>query len=122
MNPKPGGAHIGRTVGRYPFATGSYESISTDLNNQAAKHGLTDSVMVQLRHAKENRKRTPYKQQEKAVALINHWNVMDKQLKHKNEYEKIVDILKNTKLKELTHEQLEGREKHLDKLFKGTTR
>jgi hypothetical protein len=43
-------------------------------------------------------------------------------LKIKSEYEKNVDLLKHTKLKLLTHEQLEGREKHLEKLFKGTTR
>ena len=47
---------------------------------------------------------------------------MDKQLTHKNEYEKILDLLKNTKLKGLTHEQLGEREKHMEKLFKGITR
>ncbi len=47
---------------------------------------------------------------------------MDKQLKYKNEYEKVVDQLKNTKLKGLTHEQLHATEKHLEKLFKDTIR
>jgi hypothetical protein len=69
MNSKPGATHMGRAIARYPHATGSYESISTELNNQAAKHGLTDTVMVQLRHAKAYRKRTPYKQYEKSEAI-----------------------------------------------------
>ena len=101
MNPKPA---------RYPYGTGSYESISTELNNQAAKHGLKDTAMEQLRHAKEYQKKTPYKQYEKSVALINKWTTMDKSLKHKNEYEKVLDLLKNTKLKGLTHEQFGERE------------
>jgi hypothetical protein len=121
MNPKPGAAHMGRAIARYPHATGSYESISTELNNQAAKHGLKDTVVAQLRHAKDYRKKVPYKQYEKSIALINKWVTSDKSLTHKNEYEKVLDLLKNTKLKGLTHEQLGEREKHIDKLFKAIT-
>ena len=117
MNPKPGAAHMGRATARHPYATGSYESISTDLNNQAAKHGLKDTVMPQLRLAKESRK-VAHKQQQKNLSLMNKWATMDKQLKHKNEYEKILGLLNDTKLKGLTHEQLEERAKHLERLFK----
>jgi len=38
-----------------------------------------------------------------------------------NEYEKIIGLLNDTKLKGLTHEQLGERAKHLERLFKGTT-
>jgi len=117
MNPKPGAA-AGR---RHPYATGSYESISTDLNNQAAKHGLKDTVVAQLKHAKAYQKKVLYKQDEKSIALINKWITMDKSLTHKNEYEKVLDLLKNTKLKGLTHEQLREREKNMEKLFKVIT-
>jgi hypothetical protein len=47
---------------------------------------------------------------------------MDKQLKYKTESDKIIDQLKNPKLKGLTHEQLESREKHLESLFRSTIR
>jgi hypothetical protein len=116
MNPKPGAA----AARRFPHATGSYESISTDLNNQAAKHGLKDSVVAQLRHTQTYQKKA-YKQKEKMLSLTNQWTTMDKSLTHKNEYEKVLDLLKNTKLKGLTHEQLREREKHIDKLFKAIT-
>ena len=56
------------------------------------------------------------------LSLTNQWTTMDKQLKHKNEYEKIIGLLNDTKLKGLTHEQLGERAKHLERLFKGTTR
>jgi hypothetical protein len=130
MNPKPGAAHMGRAMpgragqmaaARYPYATGSYESITTDLNNKASKHGLKDTAMEQLKHAKAYQKKVPHKQYEKSVALINKWTTMDKSLKHKNEYEKVLDLLKNTKLKGLTNEQLGEREKHMEKLFKAIT-
>ena len=117
MNPKPGAAQ----VRRYPYGTGSYESISTELNNQAAKHGLKDTAMEQLKHAKEYRKKTPYKQYEKSIALINKWTTTDKSLRDKNDYEQVLDLLKNTKLKGLTNEQLVEREKHIEKLFKAIT-
>ena len=117
MNPKPGAA----AIRRHPYATGSYESISTDLNNKAAKHGLKDTVVAQLKHAKAYQKKA-HKQQEKMLSLTNQWTTIDKLLTHKNEYEKILDLLKNTKLKGLTHEQMEERAKHLERLFKGTTR
>ncbi len=47
---------------------------------------------------------------------------MAKQFKYKNEYEQVIDQLMNAKLKGLTHEQLESKEKHSEKLFKDTTR
>jgi len=116
MNPKPGATQ----ARRYPYATGSYESISTELNNQAAKHGLKDTVMGQLRHTQAYQKKA-HKQQDKMLSLTNQWTTMEKSLTHKNEYEKVLDLLKNTKLKGLTHEQLGERAKHLERLFKGTT-
>ncbi len=35
-----------------------------------------------------------YKRKERLLALTNQWATMDKQLKHKTEYDKIIDQLK----------------------------
>jgi hypothetical protein len=106
---------------RYPYGVNTYESMSDQIKTGQIKNGMSDKAMVQLRHAQAYQKKT-YKQKAKSLALTNQWNVMDKQLKYKNEYEKVIDELKNTKLKGLTHEQLESKEKHLEKLFKDTIR
>ena len=106
---------------RYPYGVNTYESMAAKINKGQVKNGMTDKAMTQLRQAKTYQKKT-YKQMEKSLAITNQWATMDKQLKYKNEYEQVVDQLKNTKLKGLTHEQLDSKEKHLEKLFKDTIR
>ncbi len=68
---------------RYPYGVNTYESMSTQLNDRAAKRGLSDTVMTQLRHAKENRKKKTYKLHEKSLELANQLTTMDNQLKYK---------------------------------------
>ena len=54
---------------------------------------------------------------DRALALTNNWKETDKHLNYKNDYEKILEKLKNTKLKGLTHEELESIEKQWQALF-----
>jgi ATP-dependent Lon protease len=109
---------------RYPYGVNSYESLSTHLNNLAsAKHVTPDTVATQLRHSKvhegkiERQKERLYKRKERSLFLTDQWEKVDKQLQHKNEYEKTLDQLKNTTLKGLTHEQMNAVEKQLEALF-----
>ena len=44
MKLKPAGA-------RYPYGVNTYESLSTHLNNESAKHKSPDTVVKQLRHS-----------------------------------------------------------------------
>ncbi len=89
---------------------------------------MSDNAMTQLRQSQAYQKKADkqsekiYKRKERLLALTNQWTTMDKQLRYKTEYDKIVDQLKNTKLKGMTHEQMESREKHLESLFRSTTR
>ena len=109
---------------RYPYGVNSYQSLSNHLNNLAAsKPRSPDTGMAQLRHSQEYENKVEkqterlYKRKERLLSLTNHWINIDKQLKHKNEYEKILNELKSTTLKGLTHEQMNAVEKHWQELF-----
>ena len=121
MKLKPAGA-------RYPYGVNTYESLTTHLNNESAKHKSPDTVLKQLRHSQaydkkvDKQKEKVYHRQERALALTNHWKEADKHLNYKNDYEKILEKLKNTKLKGLTHEQLESIEKQWQALFNQSVR
>jgi hypothetical protein len=110
--------------GRYPYGVNTYESVSGQIRPGFTNNKQPDYAMSQIKQARayenivDTQKEKLYKRKERLLALTNHWMTMDKQLQHKNEYEKIVDLLKNTKLKDLTHESMDEREKHLEKLFK----
>jgi hypothetical protein len=53
--------------------------------------------MTQLRHSQEyennveKQKERFYKRKERLLSLTNHWMNIDKQLKHKNEYDNILN-------------------------------
>ncbi len=113
---------------RYPYGVNTYESMSDQIKTGQLQNGMSDKTMAQLRQSQAYQKKADkqseqiYKRKERLLALTNHWATMDKQLQYKTEYDKIIDQLKNTKLKGLTHEQLESRGKHLETLFKSTIR
>jgi uncharacterized membrane protein len=68
----------------------------------------------------KSKKERLYKRKERSLLLTNHWVEADKHLNQKNDYETILDQLTNTKLKGLTHEELESIEngKHyLERVF-----
>ncbi len=52
------------------------------------------------------------------ISLREQWTKTNKQLTDKNDYDKIVDILKNTNSKGLTHEVMESRQNQLTELVK----
>jgi transposase len=58
-----------------------------------------------------------YKRAERSLSLMDHWIETDKYLSQKNDYERVLDQLKNTKLKGLTHEQMGAVEKQWNELF-----
>ena len=43
---------------------------------------------------------------------------VNKQLTHQNDYDRVVDVLKNTNSKGLTHEVVESRQSHLSAIVK----
>ena len=82
------------TGARYPYGVNSYQSLSNHINNlEASKPRSPDTVMAQLRHSQEyenkveKQKERLYKRRERLLSLTNPWMNIDKQLKHKNEYE-----------------------------------
>ena len=88
MKLKPAGS-------RYPYGVNTYESRSTHLNNESAKHKSPDTVAKQLRQSQayekkvDKQKEKVYKRKERSLALTNHWTETDKQLNYKNYYETI---------------------------------
>ncbi len=46
---------------RYSYGVNTYESMAAKINTGQVKNGMSDTVMTQLRHAKENRKKKTYK-------------------------------------------------------------
>jgi hypothetical protein len=59
----------------------------------------------QIRHSQAYEKKVDMKtkkikkKKKRSLALTNHWKEADKHLNYKNDYEQILDQLKNTKLK-----------------------
>ena len=103
---------------RYPYGVNSYQGLSNHINNlEASKPRSPDTVATQLRHSQayekkvETQKERLYKRKERSLLLTNHWMEADKHPNQKNDYEQNLDQLKNTKLKGLTHEELESIEK-----------
>jgi hypothetical protein len=54
---------------RYPYGTNTYESLSTHLNNESARHKSPDTVATQLRHSQAYDKKVD-KQKERQVLTI----------------------------------------------------
>ena len=60
---------------RYPYGTNTYESRSTHLNNESAKHKSPDTVAKQLRHSQayekkaDKQKEKLYKRKEKVISF-----------------------------------------------------
>ena len=78
---------------RYPYGNNTYESLSTHLNNESARHKSPDTVVKQLRHSQayerkaDKQKGKSYKREERSRSLMKHWTATDKYLKYKNDYE-----------------------------------
>ena len=76
---------------RYPYGTNTYESLSTHLNNESARHKSPDTIATQLRHSQayekkvEQQKERLYKRKERSLLLTNHWMEADKHLNQKND-------------------------------------
>ena len=111
---------------RYPYGINTYESVSQQLSKGLIKS--PDYTMSQLKKAKKYESITDaqreniFKRKERSLALTNQWLSMDQRIQHKNEYEQILNLLNNTKLKDLTHEGMAGKQKHVESLFKETLR
>ncbi len=98
-------------------AKDTYESLTTYLHEGQEQIKYPDRFASQLRNSHEHQKKI-YKTKAKLISLREQWTKTNKQLTDKNDYDKIVDILKNTNSKGLTHEVMESRQKQLTDLVR----
>jgi hypothetical protein len=95
----------------------TYEGLTTYLNGGQEKIKYPDRLASILRNSHEHQKKN-YKKKAKLISLRNKWLDVNKQLTYKNDYDRVVDVLKNTNSKGLTHEVMESRQSHLSALVK----